>query len=45
MTTAIALETSIGNLEKAMSLGIVLLIVTMFINGIVFKFKNNREKR
>ena len=39
MTTAIALETSIGNLQKAMSLGIILIIITMIINGLMFKFK------
>lgn len=38
MTTAISLETSMGNLEKAMSLGIILIGVTMLANGIVFKF-------
>ena len=39
MTTAISLETSIGNLQKAMSLGIILIIITMIINGLMFKLK------
>tara|TARA_Y100000590_G_scaffold429018_1_gene541099 strand:+ start:117 stop:806 length:690 start_codon:yes stop_codon:yes gene_type:complete len=38
MTTAIALETRRGNLEYAMSLGIVLIILTTIINGIVYLF-------
>ena len=41
MTTAISLETSIGNLEKAMSLGFVLLIITMLINYFVFTLNKN----
>ena len=39
MTTAISLETSIGNLQKAMSLGIILIMITMIINGLMFKLK------
>jgi len=38
MTTAIALETRMGNLEYAMALGIVLIFLTMFINSIVYMF-------
>ena len=38
MTTAIALETRMGNLEYAMALGIVLILLTMFINSIVYLF-------
>jgi len=38
MTTAIALETRMGNLEYAMALGIVLILLTMFINSVVYLF-------
>ena len=38
MTTAIALETRMGNLEYAMALGIVLILLTMLINSIVYLF-------
>ena len=38
MTTAITLETRMGNLEYAMALGIVLILLTMFINSIVYSF-------
>ena len=38
MTTAITLETRMGNLEYAMALGIVLILLTMFINSIVYLF-------
>ena len=38
MTTAISLETRMGNLEYAMALGIVLILLTMFINSIVYLF-------
>ena len=42
MTTAITLQTRMGNLEHAMALGIVLILLTTLINGIVyiFNFKN-----
>ena len=43
MTTAISLETSMGNLEKAMSLGIVLILITMVINGLVFKLRRRKD--
>ena len=33
MTTAIALETSKGNLEMALGLGIVLLVLALAVNG------------
>ena len=36
MTSAISLETSTGNLEKAMSLGIILIFTTMILNILVF---------
>jgi len=40
MTTAISLETSMGNLEKALSLGIILILLTVFINGFVYSYNN-----
>jgi len=43
MTTAISLETRMGNLEKALSLGIVLIFVTSIINGLLFKIKKNKN--
>ena len=39
MTTAIALQTRMGNLEYAMALGIVLILLTLLINSIVYLFK------
>ena len=38
MTTAISLQTRMGNLEYAMALGIILILLTTFINGIVYAF-------
>ena len=38
MTTAITLQTRMGNLEYAMALGIVLIVTTMIINTIVYSF-------
>ena len=38
MTTAITLETRMGNLEYALALGIVLILLTMIINSIVYLF-------
>ena len=38
MTTAITLETRMGNLEYAMALGIILILLTIFINAIVYTF-------
>ncbi len=38
MTTAITFQTRMGNLEYAMALGIVLILLTMFINSIVYMF-------
>ena len=43
MTTAISLETRMGNLEKALSLGIILILVTSIINGLLFKIKKNNK--
>ena len=43
MTTAISLETRMGNLEKALSLGIILILVTSIINGLLFKIKKNKN--
>ena len=39
-TTAISLETRMGNLEKALSLGIILILLTVFINGFVYSYNN-----
>jgi len=44
MTTAIALETSKGELALALALGIVLLIIAMAINAAVFALRNVAEK-
>ena len=38
MTTAISLETRLGNLEYAMALGIILILLTCIINAIVYLF-------
>ena len=43
MTTAITLETRMGNLEYAMALGIILILLTTIISGIVYLF--NYKKR
>jgi len=43
MTTAITLETRMGNLEYAMALGIVLILLTTAINGIVYFFNFNKR--
>ena len=43
MTTAISLETRMGNLEYAMALGIVLIVLTTIIYSIVYIF--NIKKR
>ena len=43
MTTAISLETRMGNLEYAMALGIVLILITMVIYSLVYMF--NLQKR
>ena len=40
MTTAIAVETRMGNVESALALGGVLLLLTILVSGIVFYFKN-----
>ena len=45
MTTAISLETRMGNLEYAMALGIVLILLTMFINSIVYLFNIRHRKK
>ena len=36
MTTAITLQTRMGNLDYAMALGIVLILLTVLINGFVY---------
>ncbi len=43
MTTAISLETRMGNLEYAMALGIVLILLTMFIYSLVYMFNIKRR--
>ena len=43
MTTAISVETRMGNLEYAMALGIVLIFLTMIIYSLVYMF--NLKKR
>ena len=43
MTTAISLETRMGNLEYAMALGIILILLTMFIYSLVYVFNLNRR--
>lgn len=39
MTTTIALETSKGNLEMALALGVVLMSIAIFVNGLVMALK------
>jgi|TARA_X000001036_G_scaffold107568_1_gene100692 tungstate transport system permease protein len=39
MTTSIALETSKGNLELAISLGIILILISIFLNSLVYSLK------
>lgn len=41
MTTAIALETSRGNLALALALGIILLTLALFINALILSFRPN----
>ena len=43
MTTAISLETRMGNLEYAMALGIVLIFITMIIYSLVYMFNLKRR--
>ncbi|MFZ1814295.1 MAG: ABC transporter permease [Rhizobiaceae bacterium] len=45
MTTAIALETSKGNLELALALGIVLVSISLAINGAILVIRNRAERR
>jgi len=44
MTTSIALETSRGNLELAIALGIILIIISILINLLVFAVKKFAKK-
>ena len=44
MTTSIALETSRGNLELAIALGIILIIISILINLLVFTVKKFAKK-
>ena len=43
MTTAITLETRKGNLEYAVSLGLILILTTMLINSIVYIFNKGKK--
>ena len=43
MTTAISLQTRMGNLEYAMALGIILILLTTFINAIVYLVKLKKK--
>jgi tungstate transport system permease protein len=46
MTTTIALETDKGNFELALALGIILLIISLFINMVLYVFqKKGAQKR
>ncbi len=45
MTTAIALETSRGNLELALALGIVLLVLALAINALVLGLRPRRQRQ
>jgi tungstate transport system permease protein len=44
MTTAIALETSKGDLALAMALGIVLLLISLLINGFVMALRSSADR-
>lgn len=44
MTTAIALETSRGNLELALALGMILLVMALVINGVVMSVRALAER-
>ena len=44
MTTSIALETSKGNLERAVALGIVLVAIIMAVNGAVWTTRRLAER-
>ena len=43
MTTAITLQTRMGNLDYAMALGIILIILTIFINAFVYIINLNKR--
>jgi len=45
MTTAIALETSKGNLPLALALGFILLILALFVNASVMALRLNAERQ
>ena len=45
MTTAIALETSKGNLTLALALGIILLIISLVINFVAMWIKNYSKSK
>ena len=43
MTTSIALEVSKGNLALALGLGVILIILSVMVNGIVFFLRSNKK--
>jgi tungstate transport system permease protein len=45
MTTAIALETSKGDLPLALGLGMVLMLIVLGLNALIALLKNWREQR
>lgn len=45
MTTAIALETSKGNLSLALGLGIILIIMSFIVNGLVYAINLTAERQ
>jgi len=44
MTTTIALETSRGNLELALALGLVLLLIALVVNGLVMALRGSAHR-
>jgi tungstate transport system permease protein len=45
MTTAIALQTSMGNLPLALALGLVLISISLFFNGLAFAIAERAKPR
>jgi tungstate transport system permease protein len=45
MTTAIALETSMGNLSLALGLGMLLMLLSLLINGAAYAIRNLSSRR
>jgi tungstate transport system permease protein len=44
MTTAIALETSKGDLALALGLGIILIALSLFVNGLAFVLRDLTDR-